>query len=45
VVFSTPEERDWGAIMAGSTLMTPPVSAIFPVVRRQLVSGLAGAVR
>ncbi|MEU6738403.1 carbohydrate ABC transporter permease [Streptosporangium sandarakinum] len=37
---------DWGAIMAGSTMMTIPVVAFFLVVQRRMVSGLvAGAVK
>jgi N,N'-diacetylchitobiose transport system permease protein len=45
LVFFKPEEQDWGAIMAGSTLMTLPVLAFFLVVQRHLVSGMAGAVK
>jgi N,N'-diacetylchitobiose transport system permease protein len=45
LVFFKPEEQDWGAIMAGSTLMTLPVLAFFLVVRRHMVSGMAGAVK
>jgi N,N'-diacetylchitobiose transport system permease protein len=45
LVFFKPEEQDWGAIMAGSTLMTLPVLAFFLLVRRHLVSGMAGAVK
>lgn len=45
LVFFKPEEQDWGAIMAGSTLMTLPVLAFFLIVQRHLVSGLAGAVK
>jgi N,N'-diacetylchitobiose transport system permease protein len=45
LVFFTPEEQDWGAIMAGSTLMTLPVLAFFLIVQRHLVSGMAGAVK
>ncbi|MGP4019557.1 carbohydrate ABC transporter permease [Saccharopolyspora sp. 5N708] len=45
LVFFTPEGNDWGAIMAGSTLMTIPVLIFFVVVQRRLVSGLAGAVK
>ncbi|GAB2912797.1 carbohydrate ABC transporter permease [Nonomuraea fastidiosa] len=37
---------DWGAIMAGSTLMTLPVVIFFLFVQRRMVSGLvAGAVK
>ncbi|MEV4806703.1 carbohydrate ABC transporter permease [Nonomuraea sp. NPDC049421] len=37
---------DWGAIMAGSTLMTLPVVVFFLLVQRRMVSGLvAGAVK
>ncbi|MFI7706946.1 MULTISPECIES: carbohydrate ABC transporter permease [Nonomuraea] len=37
---------DWGAIMAGSTLMTIPVVVFFLLVQRRMVSGLvAGAVK
>ncbi|MCK2219815.1 carbohydrate ABC transporter permease [Actinomadura sp. ATCC 31491] len=37
---------DWGAIMAGSTLMTVPVVIFFLLVQRRMVSGLvAGAVK
>lgn len=45
LVFFKPEEQDWGAIMAGSTLMTIPALAFFLVVQRHLVSGMAGAVK
>jgi N,N'-diacetylchitobiose transport system permease protein len=45
LVFFKPEENDWGAIMAGSTLMTIPVLVFFIFVQRHLVSGLAGAVK
>lgn len=45
LVFFKPEEQDWGAIMAGSTLMTLPVLVFFLIVQRHLVSGLAGAVK
>jgi N,N'-diacetylchitobiose transport system permease protein len=45
LVFFKPEEQDWGAIMAGSTLMTLPVLAFFLLVQRHLVSGMAGAVK
>jgi N,N'-diacetylchitobiose transport system permease protein len=43
LVFFKPEEQDWGAIMAGSTLMTLPVLVFFMLVRRHLMSGMAGA--
>ncbi|GGT13140.1 carbohydrate ABC transporter permease [Nonomuraea spiralis] len=37
---------DWGAIMAGSTLMTLPVVVFFLLVQRRMVTGLtAGAVK
>ncbi|MFC4059379.1 carbohydrate ABC transporter permease [Planomonospora corallina] len=37
---------DWGAIMAGSTMMTVPVVVFFLLVQRRMVSGLvAGAVK
>lgn len=45
LVFYKPDEQDWGAIMAGSTLMTIPVLIFFVLVQRHLVSGLAGAVK
>jgi N,N'-diacetylchitobiose transport system permease protein len=45
LVFFKPEEQDWGAIMAGSTLMTIPVLIFFLLVQRHLVAGMAGAVR
>jgi N,N'-diacetylchitobiose transport system permease protein len=45
LVFFKPEEQDWGAIMAGSTLMTVPVLVFFLIVQRHLVSGMAGAVK
>jgi N,N'-diacetylchitobiose transport system permease protein len=38
------EEHDWGGIMTGSTLMVVPVLVFFLVVRRDLVSGMAGVV-
>ena len=44
-VFVKPDQNDWGAIMAGSTLMTIPVLVFFVLVQRNLVSGLAGAVK
>ncbi|GAB3299620.1 carbohydrate ABC transporter permease [Parasphingorhabdus pacifica] len=45
LVFFTPEGNDWGAIMAGSVLMTIPVLIFFILVQRHLVSGLSGAVK
>lgn len=45
LVFFKPEEQDWGAIMAGSTLMTVPALVFFLIVQRHLVSGMAGAVK
>jgi N,N'-diacetylchitobiose transport system permease protein len=45
LVFFKPEEQDWGAIMAGSTLMTVPVLVFFVLVQRHLVSGMAGGVK
>jgi len=45
LVFFKPDENDWGAIMAASTLMTVPVLVFFLLVRRRLVSGLGGAVK
>ncbi|GAA1951786.1 carbohydrate ABC transporter permease [Amycolatopsis minnesotensis] len=45
LVFFKPEENDWGAIMASSTLMTIPVLIFFVLVQRKLVSGMAGAVK
>lgn len=37
---------DWGAVMAGSTLITVPVMVFFVLVQRRLTSGLvAGAVK
>ncbi|MFD4194815.1 carbohydrate ABC transporter permease [Amycolatopsis thermoflava] len=45
LVFFKPEENDWGAIMASSTLMTVPVLVFFVLVQRRLVSGMAGAVK
>ncbi|GAA3460080.1 N,N'-diacetylchitobiose transport system permease protein [Saccharothrix longispora] len=44
-VFIKPDQNDWGAIMAGSTLMTIPVLVFFVLVQRRLVAGLAGAVK
>ncbi|WP_020672005.1 carbohydrate ABC transporter permease [Amycolatopsis nigrescens] len=45
LVFFKPEENDWGAIMASSTLMTIPALVFFVLVQRRLVSGMAGAVK
>jgi N,N'-diacetylchitobiose transport system permease protein len=45
LVFFKPEEQDWGAIMAGSTLMTVPVLVFFVFVQRQLVAGMGGALK
>lgn len=45
LVFFKPDENDWGAIMAASTLMTLPVLIFFMLVQRRLVSGLGGAVK
>ncbi|HEY0454296.1 carbohydrate ABC transporter permease [Actinophytocola sp.] len=45
LVFFKPEEQDWGAIMAGATLMTVPVLVFFLLVQRHLVTGMAGAVK
>jgi N,N'-diacetylchitobiose transport system permease protein len=45
LVFFKPEEQDWGAIMAGSTVMTIPVLVFFLLVQRHLVAGMAGAVK
>ncbi|WP_017974580.1 carbohydrate ABC transporter permease [Actinopolyspora halophila] len=45
LVFFKPTGNDWGAIMAGSTLMTIPVLIFFVLVQRHLVSGIAGAVK
>ncbi|RRO17487.1 carbohydrate ABC transporter permease [Saccharopolyspora rhizosphaerae] len=45
LVFFSPEGDDWGAIMAGSTLMTIPVLIFFVLVQRNLVSELSGAVK
>jgi N,N'-diacetylchitobiose transport system permease protein len=37
---------DWGAVMAGSTLITLPVIVFFVVVQKRLTSGLvSGAVK
>ncbi|GAA1777466.1 MULTISPECIES: carbohydrate ABC transporter permease [Streptomonospora] len=43
--FFRPDENDWGAIMAGSVLMTLPVLVFFLFVQRRLASGLGGAVK
>lgn len=43
--FFKPDQNDWGAIMAGSVIMTIPVMVFFMLVQRHLVSGLAGAVK
>ncbi|MBB4682980.1 N,N'-diacetylchitobiose transport system permease protein [Amycolatopsis jiangsuensis] len=45
LVFFKPEDTDWGAVMASSTLMTIPVLVFFVLVQRRLVGGLAGAVK
>jgi len=45
LVFFKPDQNDWGAIMAASTLMTVPVLIFFLLVRRRLVAGLGGAVK
>jgi N,N'-diacetylchitobiose transport system permease protein len=45
LVFFKPEDTDWGAVMASSTLMTIPVLVFFILVQRKLVSGMAGAVK
>lgn len=45
LVFFKPDQNDWGAIMAASTLMTIPVLIFFLLVRRRLVAGLGGAVK
>ncbi|MFT4297252.1 MAG: carbohydrate ABC transporter permease [Micropruina sp.] len=45
LTFFKPDENDWGAIMAGSVIMTIPVLIFFISVQRKLVSGLAGAVK
>jgi N,N'-diacetylchitobiose transport system permease protein len=44
--FFTQYGTNWGAVMAGSTLITVPVMLFFVVVQRKLSSGLvAGAVK
>ncbi|RJO70953.1 carbohydrate ABC transporter permease [Nocardia panacis] len=45
LVFFKPEDTDWGAVMAASTLMTIPALILFVIVQRKLVSGLDGAVK
>lgn len=45
LVYFKPEEADWGAIMAASTLMTIPALVLFVLVQRKLVSGMDGAVK
>ncbi len=45
LTFFKPDQNDWGAIMAGSVIMTIPVLVFFISVQRKLVSGLAGAVK
>ncbi|BCJ55709.1 sugar ABC transporter permease [Actinoplanes sp. NBRC 14428] len=45
LVFFKPDQNDWGAIMAASSLMTVPVLIFFLLVRRRLVAGLGGAVK
>lgn len=45
LTFFKPDQNDWGAIMAGSVIMTIPVLIFFMLVQRHLVSGLAGAVK
>ncbi len=45
LVFFKPEDTDWGAVMAASTLMTIPALVVFILVQRKLVSGLDGAVK
>jgi N,N'-diacetylchitobiose transport system permease protein len=44
--FFTQYSTDWGAVMAGSTIITVPVMLFFVAVQRRLASGLAaGAVK
>ena len=44
--FFTQYGTDWGAVMAGSTLITLPVMIFFVIVQRRLSDGLvAGAVK
>lgn len=45
LVFFKPEDTDWGAVMASSTLMTIPVLIFFVLVQRRLVAGMTGAVK
>lgn len=45
LTFFKPDQNDWGAIMAGSVIMTIPVLIFFVAVQRRLVSGLAGGVK
>ena len=45
LVFFKPEDTDWGAVMASSTLMTIPVLLFFVLVQRRLVAGMSGAVK
>lgn len=45
LVYFTPDDTDWGAVMASSTLMTIPALVLFLVMQRKLVSGLDGAVK
>ncbi|MFI9504484.1 carbohydrate ABC transporter permease [Nocardia sp. NPDC052566] len=45
LVYFKPEDTDWGAVMAASTLMTIPALVLFVLVQRKLVSGLDGAVK
>ncbi|NEC56580.1 carbohydrate ABC transporter permease [Amycolatopsis rubida] len=45
LVFFKPEDTDWGAVMASSTLMTIPVLVFFVLVQRKLIGGTAGAVK
>jgi N,N'-diacetylchitobiose transport system permease protein len=45
LTFFKEDQNDWGAIMAGSVIMTVPVLIFFVLVQRHLVSGLAGAVK
>ena len=45
LTFFKDDQNDWGAIMAGSVIMTVPVLVFFVLVQRHLVSGLAGAVK
>ncbi|WP_037370372.1 carbohydrate ABC transporter permease [Amycolatopsis orientalis] len=45
LVFFKPEDTDWGAVMASSTLMTIPVLVFFVLVQRKLIGGAAGAVK